>query len=262
MFEALKVHVTDNHLVRRALGQPVIGGGVGAGASLAELTEQIGRYAPRGLWFSVVRTEFSPGDSVEWFQVAITALADAKLGEVADVFVPFTTLPAKSELEAARVLARRGANAGVGVTFGVADPQAFDRQVGVVDEVRRDFPTVAVSLDVRDARTEEVCRRLADMAARVQLTTLQGSGPGRLPIGHESDLAYVRCLRILMEGRAYPMIATHDSRIVSIAATLAERTGRTSSDYEYQMLSGVRPWEQQRLVDIGRHVRVVIGYEG
>lgn len=261
MFNALKVHGTDNHVVRRALGHKVAGD-VGAAASVDDLMGLLRHYAPRGLWFSVTRGAHESADSVSWFQTLIAALVDADLGDIADVFVPFGALPADDELASAQVLARCGANAGVGVTFGVADPGSFDRQIGVVDELRRDFPTVALSLDVRDVRTEQVCRRLADMPARVQLTTLRGNGTGRHEIGHPSDLAYVRCLRILMEGRAYPMIASHDSRIVSIAATLASNTGRTPDDYEYQMLSGVRPWEQQRLVDIGRHVRVVISHDG
>ena len=76
----------------------------------------------------------------------------------------------------------------------------------------------------------------------------------------EVDLNYVRCLKILMEGAGYPMIATHDPRLVEIAEAIAVRSRRKSGDYEYQMLLGVRPEEQRRLVAQGEKVRVYVPY--
>ena len=57
----------------------------------------------------------------------------------------------------------------------------------------------------------------------------------------------MRCLKVLMAGQGYPMVATHDPRLVEIAASLARRYGRGQGTYEYQMLFGVRPEEQRRL---------------
>ena len=55
-----------------------------------------------------------------------------------------------------------------------------------------------------------------------------------------------------MAGQGYPMVATHDPRLVEIAGALATRHGRAPGSYEYQMLYGIRPDEQQRLADDGR----------
>ena len=74
------------------------------------------------------------------------------------------------------------------------------------------------------------------------------------------DKAYVRCLRILMSGQGYPMVASHDPRLIDIAGALAVRAGRAKGSYEYQMLYGVRPDEQRRLAAAGEKMRVYVPY--
>jgi proline dehydrogenase len=54
------------------------------------------------------------------------------------------------------------------------------------------------------------------------------------------------------------MLATHDPRLIEIAAVLA--TGRRLDSWEYQMLYGIRPTEQERLAAEGRTVRVYVPY--
>jgi proline dehydrogenase len=76
----------------------------------------------------------------------------------------------------------------------------------------------------------------------------------------EVDRSYVRCLRVLMEGAGYPMVASHDPRMVAIAASLAQQAGRKPGSYEYQMLYGIRPDEQLRLAGSGETVRVYVPY--
>jgi proline dehydrogenase len=56
------------------------------------------------------------------------------------------------------------------------------------------------------------------------------------------------------------MAATHDSRLIEITGALATRFKRDVGSYEYQMLYGMRPGEQQRLVDAGERMRVYIPY--
>ena len=76
----------------------------------------------------------------------------------------------------------------------------------------------------------------------------------------EVDKAYVRAMKILMAGEGFPMLATHDPRLVDIVGALAVRTDRPPGTYEYQMLYGIRDPEQRRLADEGNHVRVYVPY--
>ena len=50
--------------------------------------------------------------------------------------------------------------------------------------------------------------------------------------------------------------------MIDIAGALATRYGRAQGSYEYQMLFGIRPDEQQRLAESGEKVRVYLPYGG
>ena len=105
-------------------------------------------------------------------------------------------------------------------------------------------------------RSEDDCRALAAEGSRVRL--VKGAYAEPASVAHqgrtEVDKAYVRCLRILMAGKGYPMVATHDDRMISITELLADRYGRARGDYEYQMLYGIRTDRQQALAGAG-HTR-------
>jgi proline dehydrogenase len=70
----------------------------------------------------------------------------------------------------------------------------------------------------------------------------------------------VRCLKVLMAGQGYPMVASHDPRMIAIATSVAGRYGRPKGSYEFQMLYGIRPEEQRRLARNGETVRVYVPY--
>jgi proline dehydrogenase len=76
----------------------------------------------------------------------------------------------------------------------------------------------------------------------------------------EVDKSYVRCMNILMAGEGYPMLATHDPRLIAIAQDRARWFDRSPDEFEFQMLYGVRPDEQRRLAENGNTVRVYVPY--
>jgi proline dehydrogenase len=63
-----------------------------------------------------------------------------------------------------------------------------------------------------------------------------------------------------MSGEGYPMVATHDPRLIAIAEDRARWFDRSTAEYEFQMLYGVRPEEQARLAAGGHTVRVHLPY--
>ena len=53
----------------------------------------------------------------------------------------------------------------------------------------------------------------------------------------EVDRSYARCMRILLEGPGYPMLATHDPRLIRIAepgAPVPPRRQARTHDYRFQ----------------------------
>ena len=168
----------------------------------------------------------------------------------------------KIALENARVICQAARNAGTTVTLDMEDHTTTDSTLGILRELRKDFPETGAVLQAYLRRTEADCRDLAYEGSRVRLCKGAYHEPESVAFQdkHEVDKAYVRCLKILMAGQGYPMVASHDPRMVDIAGALATRNGRAQGSYEFQMLFGIRPDEQRRLAEAGEKVRVYVPY--
>jgi len=168
----------------------------------------------------------------------------------------------KIALENARTICRAARNAGTTVTLDMEDHTTTDATLAVLRELRKDFPETGAVLQAYLHRTEADCRALAYEGSRVRLCKGAYQEPESVAFQDRLDVdkSYVRCLKVLLAGQGYPMIATHDPRMVEIASSLASRYGRAQGSYEFQMLYGIRPEEQKRLADSGETVRVYIPY--
>src|SRR6188472_1626820 len=168
----------------------------------------------------------------------------------------------KTALEHARSICRAARNAGTTVTLDMEDHTTTDSTPSILRDLRKDFPETGAVLQAYLRRTEADCRDLAYEGSRVRLCKGAYNEPESVAFQdkHEVDKAYVRCLKVLMAGQGYPMVASHDPRMVDIAGALATRYGRAQGTYEYQMLFGIRPDEQRRLAQAGEKVRVYVPY--
>jgi proline dehydrogenase len=168
----------------------------------------------------------------------------------------------KIALENAREICRAARNAGTTVTLDMEDHTTTDSTLSILRELRKDFPETGAVLQAMLRRTEADCRALAYEGSRVRLCKGAYMEPEQFAFQDRIDVdkSYVRCLKVLLAGQGYPMIATHDPRMVQIASSLASRFGRRPGTYEFQMLFGIRPEEQKRLAAAGETVRVYIPY--
>jgi proline dehydrogenase len=196
-------------------------------------------------------------------------VADAGLAPFAEVSLKLSSLGqalehdgAEVALDHARMVCAAAKSAGTTVTIDMEDHTTTDATLAAVAALRADFPDVGAVLQAHLRRTEADCRDLAGDGSRVRLCKGAYREPASVAFQETADvdLAYVRCLRILMRGRGYPMVATHDPRLVAIAAAMAVQSGRERGSYEYQMLFGVRPDEQRRLAGRGEKIRVYLPY--
>jgi len=199
----------------------------------------------------------------------LSALSDQGLARNAEVSVKLTAVGLllgvdgpKIALENARTICHAARNAGTMVTLDMEDHTTTDVTLETLQELRKDFPETGGVLQAYLHRTEGDCRDLAYEGSRVRLCKGAYNQPESVAFQDkaEIDKSYVRCMKILMAGQGYPMIASHDPRMVDIAGALATRNGRIQGSYEFQMLYGIRPDEQRRLAESGEKVRVYIPY--
>ena len=168
----------------------------------------------------------------------------------------------KIAYENAHAICAKARDVGAWVTVDAEDHTTTDSTLSIVRDLRVDFDWLGTVLQAYLLRTEADCREFAAAGARIRLCKGAYDEPASVAHRERADVtdAYLRCLRILMSGNGYPMVASHDPEIIDAVPALADEFGRDVDGFEYQMLYGIRDGEQRRLADAGNHVRVYVPF--
>jgi proline dehydrogenase len=193
-------------------------------------------------------------------------LKTAGLTPAAEVSVKLSALgqrlDEKLAYEHALTVCAAAAEAGTSVTLDAEDHTSTDSTLEILTDLRKEYPSTGAVLQAYLRRTEGDCRELATAGSRVRLC--KGAYPEPESVAFtdalDIDKSFVRCLNILMSGEGYPMVATHDPRLIAIAEDRARWFDRASDEFEFQMLYAMRVEEQARLAANGNIVRVYLPY--
>ncbi|OBG92337.1 proline dehydrogenase [Mycobacterium sp. E136] len=168
----------------------------------------------------------------------------------------------KIALENAHTVCERAQRIGVWVTVDAEDHTTTDSTLSIVRDLRTEFGWLGTVLQAYLRRTHADCQDFAASGARIRLCKGAYDEPASVAYRDRDDVtdSYLRCLRVLMSGAGYPMVASHDPAIIAAVPGLAAENGRGVDDFEYQMLYGIRDAEQRRLADAGNHVRVYVPF--
>jgi proline dehydrogenase len=244
------------------------------GETVDEIVPIVRELTDRGLELTmdVVGEDITTPEQAEAARDAYLALIERlrtlELGSRAEMSVKLSmfgqALPGGHELALANVrpVVEAAAAIGTTVTLDAEDHTTLDSMFAIHEELRRDFPQTGCVIQAYLFRTEADARRLAGAGSRVRLVKGAYKEPAEVAYQRkpEIDKAYVRVLRILMEGTGYPMVGSHDPRLISIAQELARQAGRKPDEYEFQMLYGIRGDEHLRLAAEGHRMRVYTAY--
>jgi proline dehydrogenase len=168
----------------------------------------------------------------------------------------------KIALENAHTICSKARDLGVWVTVDAEDHTTTDSTLAIVRELRADFGWLGTVLQAYLKRTQGDCEEFAAAGARIRLCKGAYDEPASVAYrdGNEVTDSYLRCLRVLMAGEGYPMVASHDPAVTDAVPALAREFSRGVEDFEYQMLFGIRDAEQRRLADAGNNVRVYVPF--
>ncbi len=261
--------VTSAPAVRRVVRRFVAGEGVGDVLAAAECLISSGLTATIDYLGEDILDSSQAAATRDTYLGLLDQLADLGVARGAEVSLKLSAvgqaLARDGQLvasENAYEICKAAAAAGTTVTLDMEDHTTVDSTLSVLRDLRADFPWVGAVVQSCLRRSEADLRDLAYPGSRVRLVKGAYAEPPSVAYTAKSevDLAYVRGLKILMAGAGYPMVATHDGRMIKIASELAEEHGRTADSYEFQMLYGIRPAEQYRLAASGSTVRVYVPY--
>lgn len=246
-----------------------------AGETLEEALQAVRRLADRGIDVTLDHLGEDVTDAVqarrtrEAYLRLLDALGAMRLGDRAEVSVKLTAfgqaLPIGGHevaLAGVRQVCEAADAIGTTVTLDMEDHTTVESTLRILAALREDHADVGGVIQSYLRRSEEYCGELAYTGSRIRLCKGAYDAPESVAFSSRADIdrSYVRCMKVLMEGQGYPMLATHDPRLIDIAASLAVLNDRGPRDFEYQMLYGVRPNEQRRLAGLGAQVRIYAPY--
>jgi proline dehydrogenase len=152
--------------------------------------------------------------------------------------------------------------AGVWVTVDAENHTTTDSTLSIVRDLRADFGWLGTVLQAYLRRTLGDCEEFAASGARIRLCKGAYDEPASVAYRDAAEVtdSYLDCLRVLMAGSGYPMVASHDPAIIDAVPDMVRESGRGATGFEYQMLYGIRDDEQRRLADAGNQVRTYVPF--
>jgi len=163
----------------------------------------------------------------------------------------------------AALVAARAAEADTTLTLDMEDHRFTGPTVETCLRLADRYPgRLGIAVQAYLFRTPADVERLIEAKVQVRLCKGAYREPRKIAYRHkeEVDRAYARLLVRLLASEAYPMIATHDARLITFAREQVSKLGRDRETFEFQMLYGVRRDLQEQLVRDGYRVRVYVPF--
>ncbi len=240
-----------------------------AGESVTDAVEAVGELASEGFAASLLYladTETEVAARLVQLQL-IDALAAHDLGSGTDLTVDLAHLGlGRADLGRVRddvaAICTAASAEGITVTLAGLGRSSIESALSLREELADDFPDLGVTLAAHLTRTEGDCLDLAAVGARVRLfkrEAHEGTGVA-FTKPHDVDLSYVRCLRILLQGGARTVVATHDSRLLEIAQALAGHGVGEEGHCSFQFRRGITPGLAQQVLAAGESVSILLPF--
>jgi proline dehydrogenase len=124
------------------------------------------------------------------------------------------------------------------------------------------FENVGVVIQAYLRRSEEDIRRLIDRIPNVRLVKGVYVEPGAIAFQDREEIRrnYRKLLRMLLEAKCYVGIATHDDVLLQSAHQYIREMKLQKSDFEFQMLYGVRVRRRDQIVAEGHRMRIYVPF--
>lgn len=136
------------------------------------------------------------------------------------------------------------------------------RTIELVKRVRSTTPAVGTVIQAYLYRSETDIQDLLTYGCRIRLCkgAYKELPDVAYPKKRDTDFNYVRLMKILLQSGFYHGIATHDPHMIAETIRWAAANQISKTDFEFQMLYGIRTDLQRRLVKDGYRLRVYIPY--
>ena len=124
------------------------------------------------------------------------------------------------------------------------------------------FENVGLVIQANMRRSEEDVQRQISLKANIRLCKGAYYEPEAIAFKGKEEirLNYLELLKKLLDGKCYVGIATHDDFLIEGAYQYIQEMNLQKSDYEFQMLYGVRSKLRDKIVADGHRLRVYVPF--
>jgi proline dehydrogenase len=149
------------------------------------------------------------------------------------------------------------------VRIDMEDSSTTSSTLKLYERLRSDgFKNLGVVIQTSLRRSEEDIHRLIHVKGNVRLCKGAYVEPEAIAFRDKEGIRsnYLHLLKMLLEARCYVGIATHDNFLITGASQHIQEMNLKSTDYEFQMLHGVRTKLRDKIVADGHRLRVYVPF--
>ncbi len=149
------------------------------------------------------------------------------------------------------------------VRIDMEDSSTTSATLKLYERLRSDgLANVGVVIQANMKRSREDVQRLIPMKANIRLCKGAYLEPESIAFKGKEEirLNYLKLLRMFLEGKCHVGIATHDDFLIGNVYQYIREMNLQKSDYEFQMLHGVRTKLRDQIVADGHRLRVYVPF--
>ena len=155
------------------------------------------------------------------------------------------------------------------VRIDMEDSAVVDVTLDIFRRLRfeENFDNVGIVVQSYLYRTTKDVKELVDSGANVRLCKGAYMEPADVayPSKKDVDISYVRLMQMMLDDDArkngvYLGVATHDEKMIEATKLFSVENGIDPSEFEFQMLYGIRREIQNELINQGYQVRIYVPY--
>jgi proline dehydrogenase len=170
-------------------------------------------------------------------------------------------------LDNMRRILRKAKEVGLTVTIDMEGSPYTERTLCIFHKLHQEFDNVGTVVQAYLYRSEADMQQLAAEGARVRLCKGAYKEPPEIAFPKKADVnaSYVRIMQRYLttdsrKNGAYLEVATHDPKIIEATLKVVAEQAIQPSEFEFQMLYGIRSATQLELAQQGYQVRVYVPY--
>jgi proline dehydrogenase len=149
------------------------------------------------------------------------------------------------------------------VRIDIEDSSTTSATLKLYERLRSDgFEKMGVVIQANMRRSLEDVRRLIPLKANIRLCKGAYLEPEPIALQERGEirLNFLKLLKVLLEGKCYVGIATHDDFLTKGTYQYIQEMNLQKSDYEFQMLYGVRSKLRDKIVADGHRLRIYVPF--